>query len=254
MLQMLQDGQPGFGLRVHGDKCPPSDVTVDFGGLGVAMMRYQIDGAADVIYTLEVRDDGSLTQSASISSTTDTTLSLKYDLNLGISVHRASYGQLTEGGPIPLPASENHLQLHDATHLTITNKHLDAHLQGWLAVNGRLVKVEELEETTRIGAPLDSSFSRTLTLAPKSTTTVTAEFKLVPFMSNGLSPQPQPSSGILGTAAKAPQWCHPERVETFIIRRNLDYILGNCALTVSEGCVAIITDHVALPLGWNRDN
>ncbi|OIW26183.1 hypothetical protein CONLIGDRAFT_522132 [Coniochaeta ligniaria NRRL 30616] len=249
MLQMLQKGQPGFGLRVQG---VPNAVTIEFGSLGLAVMRYQIDEAVDVVYTLQVRDDGSLAQTAAISNNKDTEVSVDYELNLCLSVHRASYGQLTEGGPIPLPASENHLQLHaGGAYLTVSNKYLGAHLQGLLRVDGRPVMLEGLNETTREEGPLDSSFSRTISLAPGSTTTVTAEFRLVPSLS-----QEPPLLSYHGVpmAAKAPQWYNPERPETFIVRRNLDYILGNCSLTVAEDSVAIITDHVALPLGWNRDN
>lgn len=43
-------------------------------------------------------------------------------------------------------------------------------------------------------------------------------------------------------------------IKTYIIRRNVDYILGNCCVPVSENEVAVLADHVALPLGWNRDN
>lgn len=256
MLEMLQDGRPGFGLRVQGDQGPPSAVTVEFGSLGLAIMRYRIEGAADVVYTLEVRDDGSLAQTTSISSIKDTEVDVNYELNLGLSVHRASYGQLTEGGPIPLPASENHLQLHaGGTYFTVSNKYLGAHLQGRLVLDGSPARLEGLDETTQKDGPLNSSISRTINLAPGSTTTVTAEFRLLPYLyRDPPSPQHNISSYRSTMAAKAPQWHNPEKLETFIVRRNLDYILGNCSLTISQGCVALITDHVALPLGWNRDN
>lgn len=256
MLQMLQEGKPGFGLVVQGDQGPPSAVTIEFGSLGVAIMRYRIEGAADVVYTLEVREDGSVAQTALISSIRDTEASINYGLNLGLSVHRASYGQLTEGGPIPLPASENHLQVHaEGTYLTVSNKYLGAHLQGQLSLDGSPVRLDGLDEVTQKDGPLSSSISRTITLAPGSATTVTAEFRLLPFAYRE-SPLLQRgiSSHRLTMAAKAPQWHNPEKLETFIVRRNLDYILGNCSLTISEACVALITDHVALPLGWNRDN
>ncbi|KAH8772372.1 Six-hairpin glycosidase-like protein [Hyaloscypha finlandica] len=39
-----------------------------------------------------------------------------------------------------------------------------------------------------------------------------------------------------------------------IIKGNLSYILRNCAIPVGSSATCLITDHVALPLGWNRDN
>ncbi|KAB5539404.1 Six-hairpin glycosidase-like protein [Coniochaeta sp. 2T2.1] len=255
MLEMLEQGEPGFGLRVQGSHGPPDAVTIEFGSLGVTIMRYRIDEVADVVYTLIVRDDGSLAQAASVSSIQDTDVTLNYELDLGLSVHRASYGQLTEGGPIPLPPSENHLRLQqESSYLTISNKHLGAHLQGRLSVDGRPIKLEGLGKTKKKDGPLDCSISRTITLAPGETTTITTEFRLLPFLygDQPLLAQHGTPEGCMAT--KTPLWHHPNKLKTFIVRRNLDYILGNCSLGISQDTVAIITDHVALPLGWNRDN
>lgn len=49
-------------------------------------------------------------------------------------------------------------------------------------------------------------------------------------------------------------WMNETLMSTYIIRRNLEYIMANCSIPTSETSVAVITDHVALPLGWNRDN
>jgi hypothetical protein len=45
----------------------------------------------------------------------------------------------------------------------------------------------------------------------------------------------------------------------FMVARNVDYLLNCCSVDVkdengNDGGVCIITDHVCLPLGWNRDN
>ncbi|KAB5554847.1 Six-hairpin glycosidase-like protein [Coniochaeta sp. 2T2.1] len=255
MLQMLEKGELGFGLRVRGNHRPPSAVTIEFGLLGVAFMRYQIEEVADVVYTLVVRNDGSLVQTARVSSIQDTDVTLSYELDLGLSIHRASYGQLTEGGPIPLPLSENHLRLHqEGSYLTISNKHLGAHLQGRLSMDGRPVKLEGLGETKKKNGPLDCSISRTITLTPGATTAITAEFRLLPSLFDDEILLPQVGTPEACIVTKVPEWHHPDKLETFIVRRNLDYILGNCSLGISQDAVAIITDHVTLPLGWNRDN
>jgi hypothetical protein len=49
-------------------------------------------------------------------------------------------------------------------------------------------------------------------------------------------------------------WNLQDPVALNIILGNLQYVLGNCTLTISESSTCVITDHVALPLGWNRDN
>ncbi|KAH8898342.1 hypothetical protein GQ53DRAFT_881435 [Thozetella sp. PMI_491] len=237
MLQMLQKGLPGFGLRVQGQHGAPSAVTIEFGSLGTAVMRYRLEETANVVYTLEVLEDGSLSQTASISSISEAEVRIDYELDLGLSVHRASYGQLTEGGPIPLPPSENHLQLHHGgAYLTVSNKYLGAHLQARLNSNGTPVNLDGLHETVRKDRPLNASLSRTINLAPGSTTTVTAEFRLLPFLHQDAAVLPWSSATQASAASKAPQWHSPEKLETFIVRRNLDYILGNCSLSLSEDC------------------
>jgi uncharacterized protein len=60
----------------------------------------------------------------------------------------------------------------------------------------------------------------------------------------------------LQPTSKLAVWHSAENQAQFIVRRNLEYILGNCTVPLpSQSDVAcLITDHVALPLGWNRDN
>ncbi|UKZ57633.1 hypothetical protein TrVGV298_011493 [Trichoderma virens] len=92
-----------------------------------------------------------------------------------------------------------------------------------------------------------------ISIAPNSAVTIGLTLHLSPGLNenHNFSALPCVNSNALGNGLA---WKKPETVETYIVRRNVDYILGNCAIPVSESAVALITDHVALPLGWNRDN
>ncbi len=251
MLEMLQDAKPGFGLRLPKAAGSPSNVSIEFTSLGSAVMRYSLSSGVNVTYRLDVNSDGSLSQKATISNESGRAADVPYELDLSLSVHRASYGQLTEGGPIPIPECENHLQiLGNGGYFTITNRFLGACMQGCLDLNGQPVTLNGLQESTQSGAPLSSSMAGSVFLAAGATVELAARFEL--------KPEAKDAESVARTAvAKESQgqdWNHPEKLETYIVRRNLDYILGNCSIPVSSGAVAVITDHVALPLGWNRDN
>ncbi|RYP75070.1 hypothetical protein DL770_007481 [Monosporascus sp. CRB-9-2] len=177
----------------------------------------------------------------------------RYALKLCLSLNRASYGQLTEGGPIPLPPSRNTLCRTAESVFNVTNPYLGAQLEGSVEVDGTAISLGTLSEQTVDNAPLNSRVSGKLDILPYTTVTLRARFRLSSQPGfNALSPtlpydEPPTTHG--------PQsWVSLQRCTTYIIRRNVDYILGNCAIPVSGTEVAVVTDHVALPLGWNRDN
>jgi hypothetical protein len=66
-------------------------------------------------------------------------------------------------------------------------------------------------------------------------------------------PDLDPCSRVVAAVHK-PTWKLQDPVALQIIHGNLEYVLGNCTIPISETSICVITDHVALPLGWNRDN
>ena len=252
---MLKDGQPGFGLRLPRSAQSSEQVSVEFTSLGSAVMRFSLDDGVNASYRIDVNPDGSLSQRATISNESSRQVDVPYELNLCLSVHRASYGQLTEGGPIPLPPSENHLQLHgNAGYFTVSNRFLGARMHGCLDLNGSQVALDGLQESAEHGRPLAAALERTISLAPNAKLELAARFELSPDTGSANDQRQSVAQKAAPREAEERDWHQSEKLETYIVRRNLDYILGNCTVPVSDDAVAVITDHVALPLGWNRDN
>jgi hypothetical protein len=257
MMEYIQSGKPGFGLRVEEDSSPV--VSIEHLSSNLAQVDYQLpEKGISVSTTLGVSEVGEVVQKMSVTNNdaTSPAREFSYLLHLGISVHRASYGQLTEGGPIPLPQSENNLEiLGNNRYFSIINPYLDGHIEGCLDVDGKTVEFSDLQRKSQANAPVQASVRRTISLPSNATTTITARFRVTPDTRfHGLlsgSNGKQSNDDVLGTR---PVWVSPDDAGTFIVRRNLDYIVGNCAVPVSTDEVALMTDHAALPLGWNRDN
>jgi len=160
---------------------------------------------------------------------------------------------VTEGGPIPLPPLENNLQILDnGRRYAIVNRHLGAHLEGSLAVDGVATELNLTSETF-VGTPVVGSFSGVISVAADTERSISARFRLIPDVTiRDRAEIPYPNG--LPVVSSIRNWNKSGSEALFIIRRNLEYILGNCTFPVSDTEVAIVTDHVALPLGWNRDN
>ncbi|KAL7940233.1 Six-hairpin glycosidase-like protein [Trichoderma barbatum] len=252
MLQMVNEENEGFGLCIGNIG---SRTTVDLTGMNTARLGFDTRGGAAVRYVVSVDEKGRLNQRAHIVNTTSKEIQVVYQVNFRLSVHRASYGQLTEGGPIPLPECENALEVTGKQcSFIIRNKFLGAHLSGQLDIDGIPAPLVGLTDISQPGLLTGvSTTNQSVSIAPNSTVTI----GLILHLSPGLNENPDFSavscvnSNALGNELA---WKKPETVETYIVRRNVDYIIGNCAIPVSESEVALITDHVALPLGWNRDN
>lgn len=250
MLDSIQQGRPGFGLRIDGEI---QDVCIDLQNSRQAHIQYEIQKDISVSTTLHIQDDGELVQTSTILSTAEIASFVRYTLDLGVSVNRASYGQLTEGGPIPIPKSENKLEvLNEGTAYAIVNPHLGAHLRGCLELDGELVRLDRDVRASNVsGKPLAVASSGVLQIPPKASRKLCARYHLLPTTAIDTNFHAMQQSTITSLNTK---WSHEDSDALFIVRRNLDYILGNCAIPVTDQAVALITDHVALPLGWNRDN
>ncbi|KAI5468165.1 Six-hairpin glycosidase-like protein [Mariannaea sp. PMI_226] len=232
MLQMVNDGNQGFGLCIA--NIGPR-VAIDLVDMHTAGFRFDTECGAAVRYVVSVDEKGRLSQRAHIINTTNEEVRIAFRVNLEASVHRASYGQLTEGGPIPLPQCENALEVNgDEGSFVIRNKFLGAHLSGQLDLDGASMPLVGLKDVTLPGLLKDSSTTyQSLSIAPNSNLSV----GLTLYLSPGLE-EIRCSPGLGDLKLRNPgsrlTWSNPEKVETYLIRRNVDYILGNCALSISE--------------------
>jgi hypothetical protein len=248
LLDYVRSRSHGFGIIFDGDV---SNLSAGFLGDQVIQVSYSI---GDIRFSTKVSisQDGVVTQSISIDSQSSRTVVLDYMLSLQMSVNRASYGQLTEGGPIPLPILKNDFRLlHSGHSWTILNENLNAMVEGSLFYNGQPVYLgdESLEEIV-IGQPIRKIISRKLNINPSKSCTLSATFALKP----GKTASPLPPCLSFSPSSLQGGWKLENSEMSLIIRRNLEYILGNCTFPIEEDAVCFITDHVALPLGWNRDN
>ncbi|VUC37148.1 unnamed protein product [Clonostachys rosea] len=251
MLQMLADDEEGFGILVQDLK--PA-FKLQHLSMSAARSSCTTERGIYVTTTMHVDGGGQFSQSVVLKNPTEAPVSLDYLINLRLSVHRASYGQLTEGGPLMPPDCKNHLRLDEDATFSVSNPLLGGCLLGSLTLDNEPQVLPGIEESVSAGV-LTNAFSpmQTITIEPESQVTLNAQFIL--FAS---TPDKDPVAP-LTTCLRRKQclssdWTDASRCSTYIVRRNVDYILGNCVVPMPNDAVGLITDHVALPLGWNRDN
>ena len=247
LLDYVRSGTRGFGLQLEGQI---RSLNIEFVNDRWISFTYVI-GHVRISTTVSVNKNNEVEQSMVLTSNSSKILDIGYGLDLRISVNRASYGQLTEGGPIPIPPSENDFRLLDSKTWAIINQNLDAMIEGSLYINQQPVDLDcRLSEAIFQGRPTNKTHLGNLQLHPWKEITIMCTLKL----HSGILPSrsPQYSNAIYSRLSDG--WKLPVDEQGIIIRRNLEYILGVCALPLGEGVICFITDHVALPLGWNRDN
>ncbi|KAH7092573.1 Six-hairpin glycosidase-like protein [Paraphoma chrysanthemicola] len=250
MLRCLQEDRAGFGL----DFGRLDDlVSIQIQDANTAVFRFQLNGFSIAILA-QVTDEGSILQCAYATNTSASCLCLPYSLRMGVSLNRASYGQLTEGGPLTLPLSHNRLHKIDRTTLSVCNPHLGAQLVANFNINGQPIDLQRVRDQEAYDAPLDTTVKGQLCVPPGEIAIFQTRFRLLqhtgdPERRERFELVPQQISDLA-----RPCWRRDDFLTTYIVRRNVDYILAGCVVPVSETAAAIITDHVALPLGWNRDN
>lgn len=252
MLQMIKNGDNGFGIRIK-DSLP--QVALSHQTMNTAAVTFGTRYGIEVNCVLIVHEDGAFSQNVTARNNTAQPADLEYNLDLQLSVHRASYGQLTEGGPVFPPDCENRLEIEDGgTCFIVSNRLLEGNLVGRLFINEEPSALSGLSSAESSGLLLGASTCvQSITLQPDSSVDITAWFKLSP----GVKPASAPSRPCLVESSQQRVdgiWNDAAICKTYIVRRNIDYILGNCCIPVSKDVVGMITDHVALPLGWNRDN
>jgi hypothetical protein len=250
MLEDVQQGAFGFGVRIEG---PILNTNIGFRDNSCVQIDSKIRGMS-VEQLLRVDRSGNAIQRLTISSRSRSGPStlIKYKFGLDVSVHRASYGQLTERGPLPIPPSKNVLELQEeGEQFSVTNSNLDATLEGILVIDGLPVNLTpQLRNSVSHERPVSAEYGGEIRVWPGTSVTMTATFRL----HAGVVLSKFQSSMRAGSTPSRGHWRIGNDEAGMIIKRNLEYILGNCTVPVGNGAVCFLTDHVALPLGWNRDN
>lgn len=252
MLEYMLHDKPGFGLDFSIQNSPMTLHTPD---TNTAIYRTQPTDSIDLSIVVKVTEYGTIEQYAEAANTSDTLAVLPYTYDLGLSLNRASYGQLTEGGPLPLPRSHNILRGMGQTTARASSPELGTQLLIGLAINGQPVNFGSLIDQEVYGVPLQARIHSLACIDPQATVRIHATFRLLSHLrENDVASLWTANQPVSDYKYDISSWKCGHLLTTYILRRNVDYILANCVIPVSEGVAAIITDHVALPLGWNRDN
>ena len=179
---------------------------------------------------------------------------VNFSVNGNCGIIRASYGQITENGPIPLPGTENNCSKVDNCCLTLTEAGTESSAvikllcadgefsfdNAGSGISSNPVKVEGsgklcLERDNKASLALVVSLSDCMDVScPISDIEDVYRQKLIT--------EKQWDKIFLNIADKDWEFC---------VNRNLAYTLGCCCL---KEFGAMITDHQSLPLTWNRDN
>ncbi|NGM82409.1 glycoside hydrolase family 125 protein [Paenibacillus sp. 7124] len=195
-----------------------------------------------------------MTQQLTVTNYGDKPESVPLTVGGTFSLHRCSYGQLTEGGPIPIPQAD--LAVTTANNrLTITNRNLPAEASLYF-FNG----ADPLQLL-----PMEKTVDRPVTYIQDTELIVnngeSRELTMLCLISE-VAGEPAFFSFEELQAWKKRAWEETPRLTTdslldaekLIIHRNIAYILSCCSVPVDEEAVCIITDHQLLPLSWNRDS
>lgn len=149
-------------------------------------------------------------------------------------LQRSAYTQLTEGGPLPFPAPAAQIVQQDAASVTLYNPALP-----WaVSIN------------CASAAPGDSGS----VLFQGSRPAADGAFTLAIGSGRGPAQAQRALAAALDSAAPAtPAALWAETPKDPLLRRGLAYTLACCAPTSGEA-LCILTDHMILPLSWNRDS
>jgi hypothetical protein len=159
---------------------------------------------------------------------------------------------LTEGGPIPIPESVNGFQIaKDGSRFTAGNPNLGANVEGHFSTDSVELSSMDFDDSYQefCRKPIDFKATSCIKVSPDIPVTLALSIHLR--ADDSFTPA-QTKTGY--DTLHAPTWKLQDPEALGIIHGNLEYVLGNCMIPISETSTCVITDHVALPLGWNRDN
>ncbi|AIQ11968.1 glycoside hydrolase family 125 protein [Paenibacillus durus] len=247
------EGAAGFGIQPKGTEWKREFFWVRN---HFPLIRYHKPNIEIHAVYIPIHHDGmsGMTQQLTVTNCGEQPESIPLAVGGTFSLHRCSYGQLTEGGPIPIPRADLAFTASN-NRLTITNRNLPAEASLYFFNGEDPLELQPMEKLANRPATyiydtelfLNSGESRELTMLCLISEEAgdPADFsfdELQAWMKRAWEETPRlTTDGRLGA-------------EKPIIHRNIDYILSCCSVPVDEEAVCIITDHQLLPLSWNRDS
>jgi uncharacterized protein len=251
LTELFETGGLGFGMRPQGNI---QDQRLHLLENSAPLLRYHLDTleVSSLFLALDVEHYGCLINQVEIHNTGEEDAIFAYEFGGTLSINRCSYGQITEAGPIPMPPLENVLVVKD-NHLSITNRHLPARADVFLFDDSYPLLLSSARKTT--AAPVDYTHTEQITLGKEETRVITIIYTLTPSEKRPFIPSAlQAKEWTRKAKDLLPKWqTGHDETTSFIIQRNLDYILSCCAIPVTDEHVCVLTDHQILPLSWNRD-
>ncbi|MEQ6376307.1 glycoside hydrolase family 125 protein [Bacillaceae bacterium S4-13-56] len=164
-----------------------------------------------------------------------------------LSLNRSSYGQLTEGGPIPIPPVENNLSI-EGNKIVLQNVNLGARAEILVFEQSKPFILNADKKSADHSLEINQTFEVELQGNEKKIVTaiyVVGDDAERQLLGEGLTIKQNQT--IQEELARPIDW------KEFVINRNIDYIVNCCAVPIGEESYCIITDHQLLPLAWNRD-
>ena len=246
-LGCFEEMGSGFGLRVSGDV---TDLSVGLVDGKCPRINYRV-GAFEVESSFTVVD-GEIVNTLTVTNGRGRTEGVDIHFGGKLSINRASYGQLTEAGPIPMPPCLNQLRTRNGS-LTIHNPNLPATFACSLYVDGHQVHLNVPRRQS--SEPICFSAPRHLVVEPRSPRQITTICRLGSADLKFNFPHILDERYVLpATPIPTFPFDGENKIEKFVVQRTLDYIVSCCCIPIEDGAVCILTDHIALPLGWHRDN
>ena len=243
----------GFGLKLSGEI---RNLRVGYVDGQWPRINYNVNGIdVESSFVITAGPDASIINSVILFNKDRKERTVEIDFGGKVSVNRASYGQLTEAGPVPIPPCLNRLCYRNGV-LSIHNPNLPATFETALyAESGRISLDGSIEESSE---PIDIAHTERITISPWQSQEITAVYRLVADVTDSSLPQQLNLSSrrsySLDSGFLYSRETPSMELECFIIRRTLDYILSCCCIPIKKDAICVITDNIALPLGWHRDN
>ncbi|HET7628227.1 MAG TPA: glycoside hydrolase family 125 protein [Bacillales bacterium] len=244
----------GFGLFLNGDWIRQEAFFTENHAVRLVFASKDEIKVESTYYTVDDSSSGYVVQVLNISNHGKKERCVPVVIGGIFSLNRCSYGQLTEGGPIPVPPSDNRLMVKE-NGMTIINEQLPARAD--CVFFHEDVPIKLAETCIRDAHPLRYQTDYRVKVMPRKTTTVTAVFTI----SEGKQGKALNHAFVDCLSSKAEEArkhevVHDDRrlpFSSYIINRNVDYIVSCCSIPVGNEGVCVITDHQLLPLSWNRD-
>lgn len=249
-----EDGVHGFGIRPREPVVRQETYFVE-NAAPLFFLQLESFDVHSLFMAIEERGITYLLNQFEVANRSDETATFHFEAGGTFSLGRCSYGQLTEGGPIPVPPLDNVLEVQGQI-LSVINAQLPARADLFFFDGRKPLLLTPAGE--RADHPIRYRHSAELLLAPGESRTISAVYVLTPGIENQTDVSPTCLDRLMDQAMqRSVRWRKNKNgktdAEPFIIERNIEYVVSCCSIPVSEEHVCIITDHQLLPLSWNRD-